>query len=379
MDLDSMPLSEKYEATSPPPTAPAIADPLGRDGVILLADDDPLWDVLDVHPDFPLYRKRAWKEVVGRTYGHEGYYLAAFRQGVLADLLPFFLVQDPLRRRKLISTPYQGSNGGFLTTDAALRRAMSERIKEMAHLLKVQYVEIRSATPLPELLNAGFVARETLLISIAPLSTPEENWERLSPKHRRNVRTAEKNGIVVEESRRWEDMRIFYGMLTDHYKRLGTPFPGPSFFRQMWERLVLRGKARLLIARHGQEVIGGQLLLFNGKTLVSKYGVTLHHERYAKLYAAYLLFWEAIRQGAEMGFTAFDLGITGQGNEGLRCFKTRLGAVEHPLHFYYYRLSGEIPDYDRYYGSYKLARALWRLAPRAVTTLAGAYINAWIC
>lgn len=369
----------------PPQTPAVIIDvpasmPRGRrHGVYLLGNDDPLWGRLDQDETISIYRKKAWKEVIETTYRHPGEYVAAFENGVLRDILPFFLIKDPLKRKKLISTPYQGSNGGFMTGDSKVRRLMIEFVKDFAHSLKVQYVEIRSSEAIPELDEAGFVAQKPLLTSIVPLSTPEKNWELLTPKHRRNVRYAEKSGVTVHPATRRDEMTIFYVMLQDHYKSLGVPFPGEAFFQNMWDKLVTQGHGMLLLARHGNEVIGGHLVLYNGTTLVSKFSVTRHHERYARLYAAYALYWEAIRLGAMRGLTAFDLGVTGESNTGLREFKSRLGASERPLYFYYYRLSGTLPDYKQYYSSYKLARWMWKIAPKAVTTPVGALINRWIC
>nr|CAX69018.1 conserved hypothetical protein PF0797 [uncultured bacterium] len=350
-----------------------------RHGAALVGNEDPAWETLAQDDSISIYRKKAWKEIIELTYGHTGTYLAAFDRGTLIDILPFFLVKDPLGRKKLISTPYQGSNGGFMCQDPGVRQDLIEKAMEFARAQQVQYVEIRSINPVPELEEAGFIVQKPFLVSILPLSRVEENWQRLTPKHRRNVRHAARSGVDVQKARNYSDMQVFYDMLADHYKRLGIPFLGEKFFRLVWERLLCKDCGSLLIARHQGEIIGGHLMLFNGKTMVSKFSVTRHHDRYAKLYSAYALYWEAIRIGVERGLTAFDLGITGAGNVGLREFKTRLGAEEKPLHFYYYRLKGELPDYESYYSAYKLPRLLWKHAPAWLTNRVGNLINTWIC
>lgn len=359
---------------------PAVPAARGRrHGVYLLGNDDPLWNRLAQDERISIYRKKAWKEVVEATYHHPGEYIAAFENGVLLDILPFFLVKDPLNRKKLISTPYQGSNGGFMNGDRQVREKMIEFVKDFAHRLKVQYVEIRAAASIPELEEAGFIAQKPFLTSVLPLADAEKNWNLLSPNHRRNVRQASKNGVSIQPATRRDEMSVFYVMLADHYKQLGMPFPGEAFFLNMWDKLVAKGYGTLLMARLGNEVIGGHLMLHNGTALVSKFSVTRHNERYAKLYAAYALYWEAIRYGTTQGFSAFDLGVTGEKNVGLRDFKSRLGAEERQLYFYYYRLHGALPDYERYYSSYKLARLIWKHAPKALTNPIGDLINRWIC
>lgn len=350
-----------------------------RHGVYLLGNDDPLWDRLALDDSFSIYRKKAWKNIIEQTYGHNAEYIAAVEDGILVDLLPFFLVKDYLNRKKLISTPYQGSNGGFLSQNPEVRKSLIDYIVNYAHALKVQYVEMRSSSPIPELEAAGFIAKCPLFISFLALRSLEENWAMLTPKHRRNVRLAAKNGVTIQVAHEYAEMKAFYNMLAEHYKGLGVPFYGEQFFRQFWEKLVQKENATLLLAKYEGQLIGGHLLLFNGATLISKFSVTFHHERYAKLYAAYALYWDAIRLGVQLGFKDFDLGITGESNTGLREFKARLGAEEKALYFYYYRLKGDLPDYDKYYNSYKFLRFLWKIAPNYVTNLVGDYINTWIC
>lgn len=345
----------------------------------ILSDNDPMWDQIRSNTMFSIYHTKSWKSIVEETFKHSGAYITASENGDLVDALPFFLTKSHWMGEKLISTPYEGCNGGFSSPRVEVRKMLIERILEYALKLNVKYVEIRSGFPMGELKESGFIEKRPLLISEITLKNLDENWRRLSRNHRRNVRVAQKKGVSVVPASSWAEMEIFYELLVDHYKSLGTPFFGKKFFRKIWDKLIQQGDAHLLLAKFDQEIIGGHLLFFSGKTLISKYSACKKNKGFSKLYPAYALFWEGIRVGIDRHFRKFNLGITGECNTGLLDFKSRFGSKNRPVYFYYYPISGKIPDYARYYESHPLLKTIWRTAPRSLTTVLGQKINEWIC
>ena len=281
--------------------------------------------------------------------------------------------------KKLVSTPYEGCSGGFSSSDVQLRKMLIKKILEYAQELNVKYIEIRSSFPISELKESGFIEKTPLLVSEAPLKDADDNFAMLSAKHRRNVRSAEKKGVTIRAAENIEEMKIFYKILYEHYKNLGVPFFGVKFFLGIWEKLIENDQASLLIARFGEEIIGGHLLFFSGKILISKYAAFRREKDLSKLYASYALFWKGIEVGLQKGFESFNLGVTGEVNTGLLDFKSRFGAETHPVYFYYYPIGGEIPDFAKYYGEYSLLKKIWRAAPAILTSGIGQKINEWIC
>jgi lipid II:glycine glycyltransferase (peptidoglycan interpeptide bridge formation enzyme) len=212
------------------------------------------------------------------------------------------------------------------------------------------------------------------------LESPDENWRRLSSNHRRNVGIAEKRGVSVSAASSWEEMEAFYRILANHYNRhLGVPILGKPFFWHVWAKLIQHNHACLLLARLDQQIIGGHLLYFSGKTLISKYCSSRKDGELRRVYVSYALFWDAIRMGIEQGYVALNLGITGRSNTGLLDFKSRFGAAVGDVYFYYYPISGAIPDYENYYKSYSAVKKAWTLMPESVASLFGQMINQWIC
>jgi hypothetical protein len=347
--------------------------------VQILGEDDPLWDQIHSSELFSIYHNRNWKNLVEENFGHQSLYIAALKDGMIIDILPFFLIKKPIFGKKIVSTPYEGCNGGFICKDVMMRKELIRQVQQYALDLKVKYVEIRSKFQYEELKEFGFVEKCPLIISELPLKGLDENWSMLSSNHRRNVRIAQNKGVTVNISSNLTEMRSFYDILATQYKQLGIPFFNEKFFIQIWDRLIQKEQACLLLARDKEEIIGGHLLFFSGKDLISKYSASVKSNEYKSVYTSYALFWEGIKLGIDRKLKYFNLGITDKSHRGLLDFKSRFGSKNSPVYFYYYSISGGVPDYSTYLSKYSLPKRIWRSAPNKITTLIGQMINEWIC
>ena len=345
----------------------------------LIKETDYHWNQVHTGDTFSIYHTEAWKNLIVETFKHEAMYIGASQNGLLIDVLPFFIIKNKFLGKKMVSTPYEGCNGGFHCKDGMVRRKLIEKIIEHAHDLKVKHIEIRSKFQFEELQEFGFVEKCPFVFSELPLKSLDENWNMLSPNHRRNVRKAGKKGVVVRLASSVTEMKIFNKILANHYKQLGLPFFTESFFIQIWNKLIQSKQACLLLSEYQQEIVGGLLLFFSGKTLIAKYSACIKNKDYERIYASYALFWEGIRLGVNHNFTYFNLGITDKSHRGLLDFKSRFGSQSSPLYFYYYPISGRIPDYSSYLSTYSLPKKVWRVAPRFLASPIGQKINEWIC
>jgi len=325
-----------------------------------------------------LYQTIHWKDVVESSFGHKALYLFAKEGYQIVDILPLFLIAKPILGKKLIATPYEACYGSYTSDDPGIWKALAEEAIRCARKEKVKYLEIRSFRRLKELEEMGFIVRNPFLYSIVPLKGVEENWKMLSKKHRRNVRLAEKRGVLVERATRLEEVKEFYRILAENYRDFGTPIFRRGFLENIWERLSPEGLVTLLLAKHKGQIIGGHLLLHSRDTLISKYSAC--RKRFLKLYPFYALYWWAIKVGIEENLSYFNLGTTHKENTGLIDFKTRWGAENRPVYFYYYPIKGKVPKLESYFNSFSLAKALWRRTPpNPITSFIGYKITEWIC
>lgn len=347
--------------------------------VRILGDGDPLWDVIGSDSRFSIYHMQRWQQLVTSVFGHRSMYLAAVENGIPLDVLPAFAVSKPLLGTKIISAPYEGCYGGFATDNFVARDALLTEIIAIAHAQKAKFIEIRSRQPLVGLVAKGFILQQPLLISTLDLVDSKSNWNGLSTKHRRNVRYALKNGVDIVEAQSLQQMRVFHKIITDRYHSLGVPFPGRKYFDEIWNSLIQNDLAMLLLAMKKGSIIGGHLLIFSGQDVISKYAGYLKNEDSGRSYASYLLFWEAIRIGAERGFKSFNMGVTGASNTGLLDFKNRFGAQTAPVSFYYFPIRGKIPDLSSIYSGFPTIKKTWSLTPLVITRILGHQINRWFC
>lgn len=344
-----------------------------------LDDRDPLWDLIDASDSFSIYHRKAWKNLVEDYFRHKAMFIGAVGNGRDVDVLPLFLVRLPLVGKKLISTPFEACHGGLREADGETVNAVIGEVSALAHALGVKYVEIRSKNPIRPLLEHGFTEQNPFIINELALTNSEENWSRLSPKHRRNVRAAGKRGVKIEAATRIEEMRSFHAIVADHQRSVGIPFPSAAYFNQIWVRLVQTGDAHLLLAKIDEETVGGHLLFRSGETLISKYAGTRKDKKFRKSYASYALYWEGIQLGIEKGHKLFNMGITGASNTGLLDFKSRFGSDTCPAHFYVLPVCGSAPDYSTYYDGFRVVKTIWRYTPRFLTAPAARVLNRWYC
>ena len=337
-----------------------------------------LWEkFIPKKPNATVYHTLAWKKVIEESFGHKSYYLMAKENGKIVDALPFFLIKKPFLGKKIISTPYQACFGGFISNNQRAKNKIIETALNRAKRLNVNYLEIRTKSKSNELKEMGFIERTPLFYSEVILEDIEKNWSMLSRNHRRNVRLSQKRGVVIRRATKLEEVYTFYKILEENFKKFGTPIFDIKFFKNIWVSLI-PNFGEFLLAIYEGEIIGGHLLLYNNDTVISKYSG--FERKFSKLYPSYALYWEAIKIGIEKGLKFFNLGTTDKRNCGLVDFKTKWGAQNKEVYFYYYPVRGGIPQIENYFNSFSIAKKIWRrIPPNIITRLLGQKINEWIC
>jgi len=185
--------------------------------------------------------------------------------------------------------------------------------------------------PLPD--QNGVYAAESLARHITRLDPESERVFRSFAKTRvqQPIRKAERDGVSVRMSDRWEDLQLFYGLHLETRRRLGTPIQPLRFFRLLCARLISQGLGFVLLAYKDSQLLAGAVFLHWNETLTYKYSAS--DPAYWKLRPNNSILWHAIRWGCENGYQVFDWGKTELGNEGLREFKRGWGSEEQILHY----------------------------------------------
>ena len=149
--------------------------------------------------------------------------------------------------------------------------------------------------------RSGYMPTKTILVDLRP--PEEEMFRRFSEAKRRAVRKAQKNGVVVKESR---DIRELISVKNKSGGFLGfiTTFGVDKF----WNIMSPDHTAILLAKSDRQNLVGGILILFWKGTAYYWVAGATHEGK--KLFAPTLLVWEALRTAKQRGAKWFDfLGV----------------------------------------------------------------------
>lgn len=162
-----------------------------------------------------------------------------------------------------------------------------------------------------------------------------------SESKRRQIRKAQKNGARIVEDPDINQVKEFYGILSDLYNlKINKPLPDWSFFLSFYENLVLKGLGKYLLIHFDGKIIGGIMLPKYQQTMVYEWYVAGLDRDYKQAYPSVLATWAGIKYAMGNDFDAFDFmgaGIPSH-SYGVREFKSKFG--------------GKILNYGRFVNSH---------------------------
>ena len=185
---------------------------------------------------------------------------------------------------------------------------------------------------LPDTLQVG----QTRVVELAD---DETLLARFDKDTRYSVRRAEREGVVVETRDDPEDLGAIdalHELVGETQQRAGFPMPSLDRYRTAWRSLASAGRAVILEARHGEEVLASGMVVIEGDRSFYLFSGSLREERgEPKRYASYALQWSMMRLARDRGVRVHDLwGIAppGAGPEhawhGVGLFKKGFGGEE---------------------------------------------------
>jgi len=226
-------------------------------------------------------------------------------------------------------------HGPAVADPAALPAAgagLAERVgREGAYLL-----EIEPRVPegeVPELTVGGFRKSEatvqprcTLIVRV--LADPEEQLKALPKDARYGVRRAGREGIEAGPSERSEDLEAFLDLLEETAGRQSFALRPREYYRQFMGDLP----AHLVVARLGERLVAGAILLTFGEEAYYLYGASAPDVE--NLYASYLVQYESLKVAGAAGAVRYDMwGIPCEPHGdhplwGVYGFKKKFGGAE---------------------------------------------------
>jgi hypothetical protein len=150
---------------------------------------------------------------------------------------------------------------------------------------------------------------------------------RISSTSRRNLKAADRNGVVVTPSTGVEAVRTFHrlhvGLRKRKYHLLAQPL---GFFENIWERFAEDDSVVTLLAEVDGEVAAGAMFLVWADTLYYKFGASL--SEYLPKRPNDAIYWGALKLATERGLGAVDWGLSDLDQPGLVGYKRKWATIE---------------------------------------------------
>ena len=364
------------------------------------------------HSRSSLYHLSGWAEVIRRTYGHNYYYLIAFKncqsamnktnpekadskQSALSDqplktfvvgLLPLIHLKSIIFGNSLISIPFFDF-GGILADDEKTEKALLTKAIEVAKELKIHNIELRHFLPLTWLdpknigksatnseLTISKIAFETQSHKVRMLLNLPESSEILmksfKAKLRSQIRLPIKEGLKSKIGG-IDLLEDFYKVFSINMRDLGSPVHSKKFMQHVLE--AFREKSRIVVIYKAMKPLACRLIIGFKGVLENPWASALRS--YSKLNPNMLLYWTMLEYACDQGYRFFDFGRSTP-NEGTYHFKEQWGATPQPLSWQYIALNGKLKVGGQSEKS-KFDRAIkgWKKLPIPVTRVLGPMIR----
>jgi lipid II:glycine glycyltransferase (peptidoglycan interpeptide bridge formation enzyme) len=138
-------------------------------------------------------------------------------------------------------------------------------------------------------------------------ATHESLWEGLSKSTRQRIRTAEST-VTVREDRSGDRFEGMAALLRERADVLGIGLQEGQGYLRGWRVLIEAGLARLLVAEHDDELIGGLFIHLHGGIHATAYSADRADRRKDLPGAMHLVRWKAITDALDQGARAIELG-----------------------------------------------------------------------
>jgi FemAB-related protein (PEP-CTERM system-associated) len=314
------------------------------------------------HAAGSFYHLFEWRRINAEELGHRSFYLAAFDGDRIRGIFPFVQVRSWMFGNLACSMPFV-NYGGPVVDDEAVERLLLEAAHKICVEQRVDYLEIRSPRPV-----GGELETSTHKISMVVALDPghEALWTKFKTGHRQDIRKGYKNGLSAKHGG-GELLDPFYAVLTQSWRKLGTPLYRRSYFESIVK--AFPGRIRITVVFKDDRPAAAA---FVGMWKGVAEGMWLGSlGEYRSLLVGYVLYWELLKDACEQGLHRYHLGRSSVDSTGEN-FKKKWCAEPRQLYWQYMLLGRkEVPQLNPNNPKYRFAIEAWRRLPISVTQRLG--------
>lgn len=295
--------------------------------------DDAWQEYVLGHPQGNIFHTPEMYKVFKNVKGHEPELWAAMRNDQIQALMVpvrINLFSFPLSHWL---TSWSIVYGSVLAVDShdgreALARLLSEYVREAR--AKSIFTELRNNADLrslqPTLNERGFISEKHLNYLIDLNLRPEEVFDNIGPRTRKNIKRALNKGLIeIEVVNDKKDINECYTILKQSYGKAHVPLADRSLFEAALDILLPKRMIRISLARINGKPAATSIDLLYKKVIFGWYGGV--DRNYRSYLPNEVLTWEVFKWGALNGFRSYDFGGAGRPDQdyGVRNFKAKFG------------------------------------------------------
>ena len=328
--------------------------------------EDLRWKTLvERHPDASIFHTNSWVEALHRTYGYEAVvFTTCAPSAPLTNGILFSRVESWLTGSRLVSVPFADHCDPLLRDDELV--IVLRQIEQNFSQYDARYFELR-----PLLGTISILSQHPTLSKCASytihrldLRPPVERlFGRFHPSCiQRKIRRAQREGITTKYGNSDDLLHDFYVLLKMTRRRHGLPPQPRAWFCNLRDSFGENLNVR--VAYSAALPVAAVLTIAHRTVMVYKYGCS--DERFHRLGAMPLLFWQTIQEAKSAGMETLDLGRADNHQQGLIDFKDHLGAISSALSYYKYPSSAVRNSKNRF-----STTAITSRLPQPLLTAAG--------
>ena len=168
--------------------------------------------------------------------------------------------------------------------------------------------------------------QETVVVPLA--RTDEELLASVHPKHRYNIRLAQKKGVTVRAFDAFDEQSFadFWALMHATGERQQFGIHGRQYYAELLRFFMPRRKAMLWSAYYEGRCIASHIIFYQGSTVTYLHGGMDYAHR--SVMAPILIHWATMQEARDRGYMQYDLwGIDAQRWPSLSLFKKRFGGT----------------------------------------------------
>lgn len=286
---------------------------------------DPRWERLACSPDGSLFTAPPWLRAIRDTYAFTPRAHVLVNRGApVAGLVSVDL--DDHRGRRRSAAPFC-DRADPIGADARTWPALAGAVLADGTPFTLRCLDAAAAGAPAPLRRSHEAAWHATTVG----DDTEALFARLHPAARRNVRAAQRHGVVVEADTGPEAVHAFFDLHRDLRRRKYRLLAQPrAFFERIWAEFAPTRSVVTILARiDGQPVAGALLLVWNG-VLYYKFGASRQEHLDARPNDA--VFWAALRWAVAHRLGLLDWGLSELDQQGLVGYKRKWADVERRIH-----------------------------------------------